>query len=143
MTTPQGPILALPPSAVQSAGVVTPTAIVDAHSTAAHDFFNVVRDLVKGARVYFDESTLGQALNVVDTFERRYIKPEMHRLVTKDTDDAKREDVTERIPPRTGYAPVPAAAPQIDYNLLARAIIQAQAEAQSVAPQQGITQEGE
>jgi hypothetical protein len=143
MTTPQGPYMTLPPSAIQSAGVLTPTAVVDAHSTAAHDFFNVMRDVVRGARIYFDESTLGQALDVIDIFEKRYIKPEMHRLVVKETDAAKREDVSQRIPPRTGYAPPPAVAPQIDYNLLARAILQAQAEAQGLTPQQGITQEGE
>src|SRR5713101_2956653 len=107
--------------------VITPDAVLDPASVPAHAFFNVMRDLVHRA-VYHTELEKNAALDVVDTFERRFIPVQDRKYVVLETDMAGREDVSQRVPPRGGHAPLPSNVPVIDYARLAAAIVAAQSQ---------------
>lgn len=104
--------------------VLTPDAVVDPIAFPAHDFFNVIKDVIHRASVFHDEDDLKKAMNAVDVFEKRFLKND-HQHVTSEDDRAPHEDVSQRIPPQTGAVTVPAGAPAIDYNKLAQALMAA------------------
>jgi hypothetical protein len=119
MSTPAG---ALAPT-IQG-DVVAPSAVVGPLAFPAHNFLNVIRDVIHRGNVYHSEDDLKSALATVDDFERRFISND-HQHVVGEDDAAPHEDVSARIPPRGGYAPVPSTAPVIDYNKLAAALMAA------------------
>lgn len=131
MSTPAG---ALAPHTIPGE-VVTPDAVLDPKSVPAHNFFNVLRDLVHRT-TYHDEGQKHAALDALDAFEQRFVPVQDRKYVVLDTDYAGREDVSKRIPPQVGTTPVPVAGPAIDYNRLAAAIVamQQQAAAESATP---------
>jgi hypothetical protein len=136
MSTPAG---ALAPHTIPGE-IVTPDAVLDPKSIPAHDFFNVMRDIVHRT-TYHHESEKNAALDAVDAFESRFVPVQDRKYVQLETDYAGREDVSQRTPPQVGTLPVPAG-PAIDYNRLAAAIVamqqQANAEnAKDVPPTQG------
>lgn len=129
MTQPPGALAPL----VQGE-VLSPSAVSDPISFAAHDFTNVLRNIVKNSPVAFkSEADVLAALNAIDAFEKRLIPSKDHSMVAAETDHAPWEDVSQRTPPQVGGL-VPSNVPQIDYGALARAIIQAQQEQQASAP---------
>jgi len=106
--------------------VITPAAVLDPVSMPAHAFCNVIRDLIsKVPAVYASETAKHAAMDAVDAFEKRLVPLQDRIYVVSEADPAGREDVTKRIAPQTGYAPVPVG-PQIDYAQLAQAILAAQ-----------------
>lgn len=131
MSTSEG-ALGAPPQVVQGsvvpATVVSASAIIDPLVKPAHAFFDVVRELVHRIG-YHNEADLSAALDVVDTFEKRYLR-ENHQHVVSDDNLAAREDVTQRVPPRGGTYNPPVNIPQIDYAQLAQAILAAQKQAE-------------
>lgn len=112
--------------------VITPDAVLDPMSMAAHAFCNVVRDLVFRSPVYHTESDRHAALDAVDAFERRMVPSQDRQHVLSEDDPAPREDVSQRVPPRVGAMPVPVG-PAIDYAALAKALVAAQQAAQENA----------
>ena len=135
------------PATVIQGEVITPSAVLDPKSMPAHNFAEVIRHLISRVPgVYKAEADMQTALDAVDAFERSFVPMQDRKHVVQETDMAGREDVSKRIPPRTGYAPVPAAGPAIDYNALAKAILaaqqQMQAESQPPAPVQQPQQQG-
>lgn len=118
MSTPAG---ALAPTVIPGE-VVTPAAVVGPQAFPTHNFLNVIRDLVSG-RVYHNEDDLKAALDTVNVYEKRLLSSD-HQHVLSEFDAAPHEDVSQRIPPR-GAPIVPAAAPAIDYNKLAAALMAA------------------
>lgn len=126
MSTPSG---AVAPYTIPGE-VVQPDAVLDPQSVPAHNFFNTIRDLVLRA-AYHTENEKHAALNAVDAFEHRFIPSQDRRHVVAETDHAGREDVSQRKPPGGAAVVVPPSAPQLDYGMLARAILQAQQEAEA------------
>lgn len=118
--------------AVIQGEVISPAAVLDPKSMPAHNFAEVLRHLItKVPGVYKVEADMLRALDAVDAFERSMVPQQDRRHVVQETDMAGREDVSKRVPPMVGTAPVPAAGPAIDYNALAKAIIAAQQQMQS------------
>jgi hypothetical protein len=98
---------------------------VPAEDLMAHQFFNVLRHVVRFVP-FINEDELHSALGVVDEFEKRTLSVPVSHVINSD-DVAKREDVRKRVAPQVGTAVVPAG-PPLDYNLLAAALLQAQRE---------------
>lgn len=110
--------------------VITPDRVLDPQSVPAHNFFNTMRDLINKV-VYHNESDLHAALDSVDAFEKRYIGGD-HAHVVQEGEAAGREDVTQR-KGHNSVPVMPSNVPQIDYGMLARAMIQAQRDAEAEA----------
>jgi hypothetical protein len=115
--------------------IVTPDAVLDPKSVPAHNFFNVMRDLI-GMTPYHTEGQKNKALDAVDAFENRFVPVQDRQHVLTETDPAGREDVSLRPVPANSGFPAPVAGPAIDYNRLAAAIVamQQQAAAEAVNP---------
>jgi|HubBroStandDraft_6_1064221.scaffolds.fasta_scaffold823191_2 hypothetical protein len=97
---------------------------VPAEDMAAHQFFNVLRHVVRFVP-FINEDELHAALGVVDAFEKRTLSVPVEHVITNE-DVAKREDVTQRRAPQVGTALAPVAGPPLDYNRLAAALLEAQ-----------------
>lgn len=102
---------------------------------AAHEFFNVLRHVVRHVP-HLNEDALDTALRVVDDYESRSLDGPIQHVIAE-TDHAKREDVSKRVAPQTGTALAPVAGPALDYNKLAAALLAAQAQAQQDAANSG------
>jgi hypothetical protein len=120
MSTPAG---ALSPTVIPGE-VVTPAAVVGPLAFPGHAFFNTVRHVITRSGTFHGEDELKNALHSVDAYEKAILKAD-HKHVQSEDDFAPHEDVSLRVPPRTGYAPVPTGAPAIDYNRLAAALMAA------------------
>lgn len=112
---------------------IDPTHVSAPHSFSAHDFFNVLRTVVKNTNAFVNESDKLAALNVIQDYESHIVPPSDQNVVVSEDDAAPVEDVSQRTPPMVGIPAPAAAAPAIDYNQLARALVQAQAEQHATA----------
>jgi hypothetical protein len=93
-----------------------------------HRFLTIVETLVRDSGAFREETAVLDALRDIKDFGQTFIEAGEREAVRTENDTAPVEDVRLRRPPG-GYAPVPAAAPvQIDYAMLARYIVAAQAE---------------
>lgn len=107
------------------AGVVTPYQgaisgqVVDRKSEIAHDFFNIVRSLIRQSGVFREEEHVLSALRAVDSYSRSVLGSE-HVRVQREGEPAPVEDVTQRKPP-LGTMPT-VSGPPIDYRALAEAM---------------------
>lgn len=88
---------------------------------AAHDFFNVLRHVVRHVP-FLNEDALYSALDTVDEYEARNLDGPIEH-VRAETDHAKREDVSQRVAPQVGTPVPPAAGPPLDYYKLAAALL--------------------
>lgn len=120
MSTPAG---AVAPYTIPGE-VVTPAAVVGPLAFPAHAFLNTLRSVISRSGAFHGEDELRSALSSVDNYEKAILKNDHKHVLTED-DHAPYEDVSLRIPPRTGNAPVPIGAPAIDYNRLAAALMAA------------------
>src|SRR5215469_10456870 len=110
---------------------IQPTHVSAPHSFSAHDFFNVVRDVVSSGVIYHTEDAVKAALDAINEYEGHVVPPSDANVVKSETDAAPLEDVTQRRPSNAPPIPAPSSgAPQIDYTQLARALVQAGAFAQ-------------
>lgn len=107
---------------------VTPSAVIDAHSVASHNFLSVISRLVRDSGVFRNEGELLQALDHVAAFAGHLITKKDHKNVVREHDIAPVEDVRLRKAPQVGAMPQPVG-PAIDYALLAQYIVAAQAQA--------------
>jgi hypothetical protein len=124
--------------AVISGNVVEPAHISQPHSYAAHDFFNVIRDIVHQFPHHNEADKLA-ARTAVDAYEKHVTGPDSS-YVKADSDRAVTEDVSLRVGPNSTL-PVLAPAQAIDYARLAAAIVAASA-AQAQALGGGSTASG-
>lgn len=112
----------VPGGVSQVAGDVTPTRLAAPHASAAHSFFNVLRDLIHKTGGFHNEADLLDALGVIDAYERKVVSDGDLKQVSTDNDRAAVEDVTKR-PVPAGGVPAPLQTPQpIDYQQLAAAL---------------------
>lgn len=114
---------------------IQPTRIAAAHASPAHEFFNVVRDLV-ATGTYHTENERLSALDAVSRYETHVVTPGDLRQVASENDRAPYEDVSKRIPPNPAQVS-PVLPPGIDYSRLAAAIaahMQAAQEAPAAPP---------
>jgi hypothetical protein len=126
-------IMTSPPAILQgSVEPVQPTRMAAASASPAHQFLNVVRDLVAKAG-YHNENEVLAAHRAIDAYERQVISASDLRQVASDNDRAPYEDVSRRPAPSMALpaAVLPAG---IDYDKLAAALMAAQQ--QAVAAQQ-------
>lgn len=107
---------------------VDPTHVSAPHSFSAHDFFNVIRNLVQNGPAYVEETAKLDALNAITDYESHVVPKTDQNVVVAEDDAAPVEDVSQRTPFPVGAVPAAPAGPAIDYNQLARALVQAQAE---------------
>jgi hypothetical protein len=132
-----GGVAPYPPQAV--AGVLSPSRVISAQDTTGHDFFNVVRHLIRFSGAYRKEADQTDHLAAVSRFEANLAGRELRSLLSEE-DVAPREDVSQRVPPAgQNVTVVPASVPAIDYGQLAAAILAAQKEqaAQAQASEEG------
>jgi hypothetical protein len=116
--------------------VLEPSATVDGHSFAAHDYFNMIRQLIDGSTAFRTEDARLKAHEIALKFEKHTVKPADQKHVVSETDVAPIEDVRLRKPP-AGFPVAPTVVgPPIDYALLAQAIVAAQQQQAAVAPAQ-------
>lgn len=106
--------------------IVEPSGHIAPLSASAHDFLNVMRALIHRHPWHHENQKL-EALNAVAAFEKHFVPPNDLRNLASENDHAPIEDVSQRIPPQTGLAPVVAPSQNIDYDALAAAIVRAQA----------------
>lgn len=116
-----------------TAEAISPTRIAAPSASPAHQFFNVVRDLIKRT-TYHTEGEALDALSAVSAYEKQVITAGDLRQVSTDNDPAPVEDVSQRKAPNQA-APQHTAVAPIDYNQLAAALIAAQQAAQGVTSQ--------
>jgi len=121
-------------TAIEPAGVVSPTAMAGPATTAASKLGGVLLDLVHRAGAYTSEAALHEAEQAIRDWTRAQtggspaLNPEAQR--------APLEDVTKRIPPG-GVVVAPAAPSQaIDYDKLAAALLRQRDAAQAKAAPQ-------
>lgn len=137
MTDSPGAVAPYPGNTV-SGEVIQPAQVQSAKASLGHDFFNVLRHIIKHGGAYHDQGTQSEHLNVVDRYEANQAGREARNLLTEDDPAPVRNPdfalVTSGVP-----APPPAAA-NLDYNKLAAAIVavqQAQSEQASPPAEDG------
>lgn len=147
MTTPAAPgTVDTAPAAQATAGSavdlltagVSPSAVAGPKSVAVHSLGEVLKHLIHNSGAYHDEGQVDTAVSTVDGFVKAYVPPQELPAIDRSGMRAAKEDVTQRIPPGGPMTNV-VAGPVIDYNQLARAILNAQAEAQAQAAQGAVT----
>lgn len=117
---------------------LVPSHVSQPGSFPAHDFFNVVRTLVRNSRLH-NQSDVEGALAAIDAYEYHVIPAPDREVVKSENDLAPIEDVSKRHAPSSVAAPPVPAGPAIDYDLLARAMVRAQQAQQ--ANQEGDSEE--
>lgn len=110
-----------------SGQVVNPTAVSQAASFPAHDFFGVIKKLVHSAG-FHNQADVENALNAINAYEQHVISPSDRRMVVQEGDPAPLEDVTQRRPASAPAAVIAQSPGQIDYAKLAAAIVAAQSQ---------------
>lgn len=106
---------------------VSPSAMTDPQSAAAHSMTGVLSRLVRDSGVFRNEAEVLSAISTVEGFFKHLIDPGQRQAVKREHDIAPVEDVTQRTPPANAAAmPQPVPNSRIDYAELARYIVAAQ-----------------
>jgi hypothetical protein len=128
------PLAGLAPRTV-AGQVVTPTAMIDAKSEAAHAFANVIRTLVqRSVGAFHNETDQDNAMNAVAAYERQLVPlTTLQALHEEMAGVAQKEDVSLRLPPNNSGPVSATIAQSIDYNRLAAAVAAHMLAAQSAA----------
>jgi hypothetical protein len=114
-----------PAQVIEPARVVTPTAVATGKSSAVHDMGQVLKHLISNSHYFPNENAVDEAMNTVDRFVNSFVPAQEFKALLDGTERAAKEDVTKRTPPG-GPMPVLQAAPAIDYDKLATALLAAQ-----------------
>lgn len=107
--------------------------VIKPESTAAHAFFEVLKDIVRKGSFYHSEQQVHDAVAAIDNYRRHVVDPGDQKRVLREEDAGAVEDVRLRKPPAGQGGPAPVAGPAIDYAALAAAIV-AQQQAQASQP---------
>ena len=136
ISTMTEPPISIPGQVIATSPAIPHTAIIDPISMATHRFCNLMRAIVTNQHgILKSESEVDDAIHVIDAFERHLIPQRDRSLIGSPDDMAPKEDVSQRIPPRSSTPPpMPAAGPSIDYNALAQAILLAQSQRDEPPP---------
>lgn len=103
-----------------------PAATANAQQSAVYKFGELMKGVLhRSVGVFHNEADLLDALNIVDAFVKTFVPASVANVLSTGEQMAPREDVSLRIPPNQGHAPVPAA-PGLDYDKLAAAILRVQ-----------------
>lgn len=122
MTTP-----AVQDRQVVSGEVVTPTAIAGRLESAAFGLAQVLKAIVHGSHgVFHTENQVIDALAAIDKYVAATVPASMLRALVTGEERAPVEDVSKRVPPGGVQIAQRTAVPQIDYDLLAQAMVRAQ-----------------
>jgi hypothetical protein len=104
-------------------GAVTqPTAIANGQQSAVAHLGEVIKDLIHRSGTYLTESALHDAENVVTAWVNAHVPGSAMRALATGDERAAPEDVSLRVPPG-GLIARPPAAPPIDYDRLAAALM--------------------
>lgn len=96
------------------------------HATT-HRLGELLKDVFRRSGTFHTESALHEAEAVVDAWVKAIIPSAAMRALSTGEQSAPREDVTKRTPPGGPAVVVAQAAPGIDYDKLAAALLAAQA----------------
>lgn len=115
-----------------SGQAVSPSAVASASDSAVWalgETLKYVFGRIPGA--FHSESELDKAVAAVNNFVKASTNRSAVRALATGDETAPKEDVTLRVPPGGGF-PAPAAAPNLDYNALAAAIVRIQQQQDAV-----------
>jgi hypothetical protein len=128
MSQPTGAVEPRTTSQPVQGSVITPTGSIAAASVTAHDFFNVLRQVVTASPAFTSEADLLKAVTALTSHEKQTVAQSDQRQVLRETDLAPVEDVSKRVAANNGLPAPVATGPAIDYGKLAQAIVAAQQE---------------